>query len=124
MRWSPLFAVAVIVTLTSTAHTAANTVGPSKAVNDVRTIAAVDLKPVECVAIAVTVTLSGSGTINGTAAAELITGSAAADNISAGQGNDCLLGGAGDDRLAGGPGTDVCIGGTGANTYAGCEVQL
>ena len=124
LRWSPLLALVLVCTVTSSAQTAANTVAAAKAVNDTRTIAPADLKPVECAAVLVTVKLSGSGTINGTAANELITGSAVADNISGGQGDDCLLGGAGNDRLAGGPGTDVCIGGAGTNTYAGCEVQL
>ena len=124
LRWSPLIVLVAAITVTSSAHTAANTVTSTKVVNHTQTIAVADLKPVECAAILVTVTLSGSGTITGTAAAELITGSAIDDNLSGGQGNDCLLGGDGNDRLAGGPGTDVCIGGAGTNTFPGCEVQL
>jgi len=111
-------------TIAPTAQTAANTVAPTKAEDDSRTAGANDIKPTECAALTLTTKLSGSGTINGTSAAELITGSAANDNISGAGGNDCIIGGAGVDSINGGAGTDVCIGGGGTDTFTNCETQI
>jgi Ca2+-binding RTX toxin-like protein len=104
--------------------TAANTVPASKAGDSSRAATPDDLKPAACSAITLTAKLSGSGTITGTAAAELITGSAVVDTIQGRQGDDCILAGGGNDSLNGGAGTDVCIGGAGTNTFTNCETQL
>lgn len=104
--------------------TSANTVPVSKASDSSRAATANDLKPVECAGVTLSAIVSGSGSISGTNAAELITASSGADSIQAKVGNDCLLGGGGDDSLDGGPGNDVCIGGAGANTFTSCETQI
>jgi Ca2+-binding RTX toxin-like protein len=125
MRWWPLVVIVFVLAVASTAQTSANTVPGTKIVNDTRTIGANDLKPTECASITVTAKLTGSGTITGGAAAELITGSAGVDTISGSGGNDCLLGGAGNDSLNGGAGIDVCVGGPGTDTFnASCETQI
>ena len=125
LRWWPLVVLLLVVTVASTAHTAANTVTDTKAENDTRTIGANDLKPTECAAITLTAKVTGAGTIAGTAAAELITGSAGVDTVTGAGGSDCLLGGAGNDSLNGGAGTDVCIGGAGTDTFNNnCETQI
>ncbi|MEY2420190.1 MAG: hypothetical protein QOI95_257 [Acidimicrobiaceae bacterium] len=125
VRWWPLVIVALVLTVASTAQTAANTVATTKVEDDTRVIGANDLKPTQCAAITLTTKLTGSGTINGGAANELITGGAAVDTISGNNGNDCLMGGGGNDSLNGGAGTDVCIGGLGTDTFnASCETQI
>jgi Ca2+-binding RTX toxin-like protein len=101
-----------------------------------------NLKPSECNGISLTAKLSGSVTINGGAAAELITASNLADSVSGNNGNDCILGGdgidtlrgnnnndvilggAGVDSLQGGSGTDVCYGGPDVDTFNSCETQI
>ena len=123
-KW-PLVAVGLVLTVATTAQTSANTVVPTKAGDVSRSVTPNDLKPTECAAITLTAKLSGSGTINGAATAELITGSAAVDTISGNNGDDCILGGAGNDSLAGGAGIDVCIGGAGTDTFNNnCETKI
>lgn len=117
-----LFALAV--TITPMAQTAANTVGATKAEDDTRAITPNDLKPSQCAALTLTAKRSGSGTITGTAAAELITGGSGVDNINGAGGTDCILGGAGNDAINGGAGVDVCIGGAGTDTFSNCETQI
>ncbi len=125
VRWLPLVAIAIILTVAATAQTSANTVAVTKAEDDTRSITPNDLKPTQCAAISLTAKRSGTGTINGNANAELITGSAVVDTISGAGGNDCLLGGAGNDSLNGGTQIDVCIGGAGTDTFnASCETQI
>jgi len=114
-----LLALSLVVSLT-----AANTVPASRAGDSSRAAGPNDLKPSACSAITLTATVTGSGAINGSVAAELVTGSAGVDTITARNGDDCVLGGAGDDSLNGGAGTDVCIGGAGTNTFAQCETQI
>lgn len=111
----------ILVSIIS-ATAASNTVPRSNVGEHVGAIMANDLKPAECASLNLTAKLGGSGTINGTAAAELIVGSSGADRIDGLGGNDCIVGGAGNDTLIGGPGTDVCIGGTGNDTFdPSCE---
>ena len=123
-RWWPLVVVAFALTIASTAQTASNTVDATKAEDDTRAITANDLKPAECAAMTLTAKVTGSGTINGTSAAELITGSAVVDNFNGGFGTDCIVGGAGDDAFIGGGGVDVCIGGAGTDTFSSCETMI
>ena len=106
-------------------NTAANGVPTTKAGDDSRSITPNDLKPIECAAISLTATLSGSGNIDGANTDELITGSATGDTFKGGQGDDCILGGDGNDSLNGGPGTDVCIGGAGTDSFhPSCETAI
>jgi Ca2+-binding RTX toxin-like protein len=65
-------------------------------------------------------TLSGTGTINGTGntLANTITGNGAANSLNGSSGNDTLSGGAGNDTLTGGLGIDSMVGGTGNDTYS------
>ena len=113
------------VAAASVAFTATNVVPTTYASQTASAIGANDLKPSECSSITVTAKVTGSGTISGTNAAELITGGAAVDTISGSGGSDCILGGGGDDSLNGGAGTDVCIGGPGTDTFNNnCETRI
>lgn len=58
-------------------------------------------------------TMTGSGTIEGTAGDDVIVGSDGDDSIHGKGGNDKVCGGAGDDKLGGGPGDDQVDGGPG-----------
>jgi trimeric autotransporter adhesin len=64
-------------------------------------------------------TLTGSGTINGTGNAldNVITGNGGSNVLSGLEGNDTLIGAAGNDTLDGGTGADNMQGGTGNDTY-------
>jgi Ca2+-binding RTX toxin-like protein len=86
-------------------------------------VTANDIKPPDCGALYLTTVVSGSGTLTGTSANDLIIGSAGADTIDGLGGNDCILGGDGDDLIAGSDGLDICLGGTGADTFATCESE-
>jgi Ca2+-binding RTX toxin-like protein len=124
-RIVPAAVVAVVLTTTVTGQTAANNVPGTRAEHDQRAITPNDLKPDACAAISVTAKLTGSGTITGTAASELITGSGGADTIDGGGGNDCIVGGGGVDNLRGSGGTDVCIGGAGNDSiHPSCETAI
>ena len=81
-------------------------------------------KPAAYNGITLTGLVTGSGTFNGTAAAELVLGSSGVDTINARGGNDCVGGGAGNDSINGGAGTDVCIGRPGTDTFTNCETQI
>lgn len=83
-----------------------------------------DVKPSECAGITVTARVQGSGTITGTASAELVIGSTGIDTMSGLGGDDCLVGGGGNDVVDGGLGTDVCLGGPGTDTFLSCETQV
>lgn len=124
IRLWPLALIVAALGIATSAHTAANTVPASKMTDDSRSITPNDLKPTDCAGLALTAKLSGSGTITGTAAAELITGGAAADSISGNDGDDCIMGGAGGDTIDGGNGTDVCIGGPGIDLILSCETSI
>jgi Ca2+-binding RTX toxin-like protein len=64
-------------------------------------------------------TITGSGTIIGTAGDDVIIGSDGNDIILGLGGNDKICGGAGDDTLGGGPGDDQLDGGPGNDTLSG-----
>ena len=82
-----------------------------------------DIKPLACSALDITSIVSGSGTVTGTSANDLIIGSAGADSIDGLGGDDCILGGGGDDSLIGNDGNDVCLGGPGSDIFTNCEVE-
>lgn len=124
VRWLPLMAIGVILTIASTAQTSANTIPGTKLADRSQAITPDTLKPTQCSAIALTAKLSGSGVISGASTAELITGGAAIDTIAGNSGNDCIMGGDGNDAINGGAGTDVCIGGAGTDTFTSCETQI
>jgi len=86
-------------------------------------VTAEDIKPPACETLYLTNIVSGSGTLTGTAANDLIIGSAEADTIDGLGGNDCILGGNGDDLISGNDGTDVCLGGTRTDTFTTCESE-
>lgn len=87
-------------------------------------VTAEDIKPAACAGLSLTNIISGSGTLTGTPANDLIIGSALADTIDGGGGNDCILGGGGDDTLIGNEGTDVCLGGPGTDSFITCETEV
>jgi Ca2+-binding RTX toxin-like protein len=121
--FAPIALAAVL--LGTLALTATNAVPATRAGRQQAAITPNTLKPSACSGITVTALRVGSGTINGSAAAELILGSAGVDTIDGAGGSDCIVGGAGNDVLRGGAGTDVCIGGLGTDTFpAGCETQI
>jgi hemolysin type calcium-binding protein len=86
-------------------------------------VTAEDIKPPACKALYLTNIVSGSGTLIGTAANDLIIGSAGVDTIDGLGGNDCILGGNGDDLITGGDGTDICLGGSGTDIFSTCESE-
>ena len=125
-RWLPIVGLAFVLTTTVTGQTAANNVSTTRAEDDQRAATPNDLKPdPPCGAITVTAKITGSGTITGTNAAELITGGPGVDNIDGGGGDDCIVGGGGNDSVRGGAGTDVCIGGIGTDSmHPSCETAI
>jgi Ca2+-binding RTX toxin-like protein len=104
-----------------TAIAATNTVPSTRADESSAGIGTNSLKPAACAGLYLSGTVSGSGTITGTAGNDLILGSSGADTIDGLGGNDCILGGGGDDLITGGDGTDICLGGSGSNTFTDCE---
>jgi Ca2+-binding RTX toxin-like protein len=121
--------VGVLLGSLITALAATNIVPVTRAGHNLLSIGANDLKPADCSGITVTTVLSGSGTIIGSGASELVLGGSAADTITAGGGDDCILGGGGNDSIQGQSGTDVCIGGPGTDSFGilglgGCEVEI
>ncbi len=86
-------------------------------------VTAEELKPPACGALYLTNIVSGSGTLTGTSANDLIIGSVEADMIDGLGGNDCILGGSGDDLIAGSDGLDVCLGGPGNDVFTTCESE-
>jgi Ca2+-binding RTX toxin-like protein len=135
--------LSILLAGTMAAYAAANTVPPTRMDEDDLAVSANDLKPSACAGLNLTNTVVGSGSIDGTAASDLILGSAGADTLRGRQGNDCILGGdggdslqgdqggdvllagGGDDALIGGAGTDVCDGESGIDTgHPTCETQV
>ena len=86
-------------------------------------VTAEDIKPPACAVLYLTNIVSGSGTLTGTVANDLIIGSVGADTIDGLGGNDCILGGNGDDLITGGDGMDICIGGPGTDIFTTCESE-
>lgn len=143
IRLPALVLLAILLAGTMAAYAATNTVPSTRL--DLETIAinANALKPSACAALNLTNIASGSGTVDGTNANDLILGSAGADTMRGRQGTDCLMGGDGDDDLRGdqdgdillggdgndsfngGPGTDICDGQGGTDTgHPTCETEL
>jgi Ca2+-binding RTX toxin-like protein len=60
-----------------------------------------------------------SGSVSGTAKADILLGQSANDYLSGGDGNDILDGGTGNDTLSGGAGDDVLDGGLGNDVLSG-----
>ena len=104
-----------------TAIAATNTVPATRVESRSTTIGPNHLKPSACAGLFLAITISGSGTITGTAGNDLILGSSGVDSIDGLGGNDCIVGGGGDDILNGGEGTDVCLGGIGNDMFVDCE---
>jgi Ca2+-binding RTX toxin-like protein len=104
-----------------TAVAATNTVPSTRADEASAGIGTNAVKPYACSGLYLAGTISGSGTITGTAGNDLILGTSGADTIDGLGGNDCIVGGGGDDLIAGGEGTDICLGGGGSNTFLDCE---
>ena len=74
-----------------------------------------DIAPTACGSIFVTNLVTGSGTIIGTEANDLILASFAADAIDGLGGDDCIIGG-GD--------SDTCAGGAGSDIFINCETEI
>lgn len=107
-----------------TAVTAGTTVPETRSGQQTSTVSIDELKPSDCSGVAVTAIVSGSGSVSGTSAAELILAGSSVDTVSASGGDDCVVGGGGNDVIGGGAGIDVCIGGPGLDTFTGCETQI
>ena len=127
-----------MIVVATSAITASNTVPPSNLGEDLRSITADDLKPVECASLTLTaVVTTGTGAndlvlgtasddspLRGRQGDDCILGGAGDDNLRGNRENDILLGQAGDDRHTGGRHTDECYGGAGTDTFATCETQV
>jgi Ca2+-binding RTX toxin-like protein len=114
----------LIVVSVVSAFAAGLSVPASNAGQQAIPVTAEDIKPPACDALYLTNIVSGSGTLTGTTANDLIIGSAGPDTIDSLGGDDCILGGNGDDSITGSDGTDVCLGGSGADTFINCETEL
>lgn len=123
-RLLALGVLALVLASAAYANAASNTVIGKRLGEAQFPVNANALKPPECAALNLTVTVTGIGTIAGTDAAELMLGSTIIDSINGGQGADCLLGGAGDDVIDGGGGADVCIGGPGLDIFLNCPTTI
>jgi Ca2+-binding RTX toxin-like protein len=84
-----------------------------------------EIAPSQCAGITLTNIVIGSGTVNGTAANDLIIGSSGSDTLKGNGGADCMVGGSHGgtrDTFQGGPANDVCIGdGTRTDSYTSCK---
>ncbi len=114
--------VAMIIYLSTSAYSAANTVNSSRLGAPTRTTGVNETIPSQCAGLTLTSIYycTGSKNCNATGASELILGTADDETIRGQGGADCILGGAGDDTLRGGNGADVCIGGPGNDSYINC----
>jgi Ca2+-binding RTX toxin-like protein len=118
-----LGSLALIVSSIISAFAAGISIPASNIEKQSITVTAEDIKPAACAGLSLTDTISGSGTLTGTPANELIIGSALADTIDGAGGNDCILGGSGDDTITGNDGIDVCLGGPGTDGFVTCETE-
>jgi Ca2+-binding RTX toxin-like protein len=110
--WLALAAAVAFGFVTTQAFTASNTVPTTNIGQFTQVITPVQLEPAECISGGVTATsiVSGTGTVNGTAANQLILGSNAVDTITDTFNTGCLVGGAGSDSFQGkNGGGDLCI---------------
>lgn len=121
----PLFATLVIAGSTGVAYTATNVVAPSKLADRVVAKTVSQFVPSECSFLTLTVIVSGSGSVVGGSASELMLGDDGVDTFRGNGGNDCILGGDGNDTLQGDGGTDVCLGMGGTDTFhSSCEFRI
>jgi Ca2+-binding RTX toxin-like protein len=122
----PWVAFALLVLLSSlSVLTAENVVGSTRAGTHEMAILVNELKPPECAALSLTARVTGSGSVTGTGAAELVVAGSGVDAVDGAGSDDCIVGGAGNDSLKGSGGNDVCIGGPGADTFdPDCETQI
>jgi len=84
-------------------------------------VTAEDIKPAACETLYLANIVSGSGTLTGTSANDLIIGSSGTDTIDGLGGNDCILSDSGEDLIDGSDGTDVCFASLGTDTFINCE---
>ena len=119
IRLASLGSLSILLAGTMAAYAASNTVPATRMDEDILSITANDLKPSECATLNLTNIVSGSGTLTGTAGADLILASAGADTLSGGGSADCLVAGSGADTLSGDGGTDILLGGDGNDNLAG-----
>ncbi|HEY1367097.1 MAG TPA: hypothetical protein VGF23_08290 [Gaiellaceae bacterium] len=124
LRLALLVVVVTVVAGSGLVLTAGNSVPVSHVGSKASAISATDSRPSACSSLGLTARRTGSGTINGKAASELILGSSGSDSIAAGGGNDCVVGGGGSDSINGGGGTDVCIGGPNTDSFSNCETVI
>lgn len=101
--------------------TATTTIAGSRAGLSTTAATANQLAPPQCAALVLSGVVTGSGTITGVGAGDLILGSPVADRIRGRGGNDCIVGGGGNDDINGNGGNDVCIGGPGTDTFRSCS---
>ena len=119
LRLSVLVGLGILIAGSMAAYAAANTVPDTRLDLDTISITANDLKPSECASLNLTNIVSGSGTLNGTNANDLILASAGADTLGGGAAADCLVAGSGNDVLNGGAGADVLLAGDGDDDLSG-----
>jgi Ca2+-binding RTX toxin-like protein len=119
IRLPALVFLAILLAGTMAAYAATNTVPSTRLDLDTQAITANALKPSACAALNLANIVTGSGTINGTIANDLILASAGNDTLNGGGGADCLVAGSGADTLSGGAGTDILLGGDGNDNLLG-----
>lgn len=117
-------AVLLIGANLAAALTATNTVPATRADDQTQAVDPNATKPAACSSITITNKISGSGTVNGTAAGDWMVGGALIDTMSGFGGGDCIEGLGSADIIDGGTGTDVCLGGAGIDTFLNCETQI
>ena len=102
-------ALTLLLFSVATAIAAANTIPATSLDYNVLPLGLNDLKPSACAGIYVTNLITGSGTILGTAANDLILAGPAVDSVDGSDGNDCIVGGGASDICLGGPGSDIFV---------------
>lgn len=114
--------VALIIFLSSSAYSAANTVNTSKLGAPTKTTGVIEAIPSQCAGLTLTSIYycPGSKNCTATGASELVLGTANGETIKGQGGADCIVGGGGDDDIRGGNGADVCIGGPGNDVFSNC----
>ena len=119
VRLALLGALSILLAGTMAAYATANTVPQTRMDLDTVAINANALKPSACSALNLTNIVTGSGTLNGSGANDLILASAGVDTLNGGAGADCLVAGSGNDTLTGNGGVDILLGGDGNDNLRG-----
>jgi hypothetical protein len=112
LLWLVLAVAVAFGFVTTQAFTASNTVPATNIGQFTQAITPAQLEPTECISGGVTATsiVSGTGTINSTAANQLVLGSSAVDTMTDTFGSVCMVGGAGNDAFNGFTGGgDLCV---------------